>query len=204
LAVPDRFDSVRERLPAGLGEIVVGAMARAGYRPTREVPNAAGPYRGPADGLLCASFEPDPAARPRTTGQVQVRQQDERTLRVEIIFPPGDVQWRSLVWIGWAVGWFISLGLALPWLHLPHWAESSALMFPTLLGGMWLRSWTGTLPPSQVYRVILDAMAEAVDDANRVRIAAANAEAASLSEGEDRVAAEGGEGGASHAERRAR
>jgi hypothetical protein len=204
LGVPDRFDIVRERLPPDLGEVVAGAMARAGYRPTREAPNAAGPYRRPADAPLCASFEPDPAARPRTVGQVQVRQGDERTLRVEIIFPPGDVQWRSLVWIGGAVCWFISLGLVLPLLHLPHWAETSALMFPTLLGGMWLRSWTGTLPPSQVYRVILDAMAEAVDDANRVRIAAAPAEAARMSEGEDPVEAAGGEGGASHAERRER
>ena len=78
------------------------------------------------------------------------------------------------------------------------------MMLPTLLIGPWVLRRMAAVPPSQVYRVILDAVAEAVDDANRVRIAASNSESANLSVGGDEPEAGGRDVGASDAERRER
>jgi hypothetical protein len=88
--------------------------------------------------------------------------------------------------------------------HSPRWVEFSWMMLPTLLIGPWVLRRMAAVPPSQVYRVILDAVAEAVDDANRMRIAAANAEAASLPDADDAPEAEGGEDDAARAEGRPR
>jgi hypothetical protein len=188
LAVFDRFDIVRERLPPDLDEVVAGAMARAGYRPTGVAPNAAGPYRRPADGPLCASFEPDPSARPRTMGQVKVRQEDERTLRVEMVFPPVRVRWQLAAWGVWVVGAYFALAGALHRLHLPWWAEQGALVFGGLLmgglAGRWVRSQAQRVAVRQAYRVILDALAQALDERTRVRVARAAADGASRSEAE--------------------
>jgi len=204
LAVRDRFDIVRERLPPDLGEVVTGAMARAGYRPAREAPNSAGPYRRPADEPLSASFEPDPAARPRRIGQVQVRQEDGRTLRVEIAFPPARFRWRSFASLAWMFGWITMAALVRRWVDWPHWVEQGLMMMPAIVGAQWVRSRMGTIPPSQVYRVILDAIADALDDANGVRIEAAVSEVADLPAADDHVETEGGEDDATHAGRHQR
>jgi hypothetical protein len=202
LAVPDRFDIVRERLPADLGEVVTGAMARAGYRPTREAPAATGPYRRPADGLLHASFEPDPAARPRTMGQVQVRQEDERTLRVEIAFPPVRIRWRAVGWGACLYGASAAMFAAIHQFRSPRWVEFSWMMLPTLLIGPWVLRRMAAVPPSQVYRVILDAIAEALDDAKRVRIEAAASEDTTRSEADEQPETAVAEDGAGREERR--